>query len=40
LKRLDARKYWLDSGHMTQPGAQIYTTWLASQLAASGVLAK
>ncbi len=39
LERLDARRNWNDGGHVSIPGGQIYSKWLAQQLHHSGVLA-
>ncbi|MGY1425768.1 hypothetical protein [Lysobacter sp. A289] len=33
LHRLDSKQFWYDNGHMQQRGAEIYTRWLARQLA-------
>ena len=40
LHRLDHTRMWYDAGHLSKRGAQIYTKWLAHQLAASGALKK
>lgn len=33
LKRLNAKRFWYDNGHMQKQGAKIYTRWLARRLA-------
>lgn len=40
LSQLDDARLWRDPSHMTTPGAEIYSRWLARQLAALGVLRK
>ncbi len=37
LQKLDG-DYWLDGAHLLDPGAVVYTEWLADQIVASGVL--
>ncbi len=37
LASLDGN-YWLDKEHLLDPGAEIYTAWLADEIVASGVL--
>lgn len=40
LRRLKARRYWKDVGHMNSMGAQRYTEWLAARVLALRVLRK
>jgi hypothetical protein len=39
LQRLDARRNWINSGHLSIRGAKIYSKWLAKKIHESGALA-